>query len=423
MKPFIVAFAVLAFAVGAVAEWALRPVLAPVDRLARNVHEHLKKNPKDAQAHYVLGRIHSMAFALGTNQVTHVLPFNPDAKAPVLPRLPPWMGVVRKRNEKQPRPLTPERLLHLEASLRHYENAAELDAKNHRARLGFAWMLEEGWNVREALTKSHELGLLKKLPDDAAKRVTGLAERAAKLDTAALDVYRDVMKRVAAKDKARNFQGPEPDSLLSIDAATAILRILETRPQLAVKEQAERESMKKHLAAMATKPRLVTPIIFPMDKPRPMNSLLASNGWTSFDLDADGIVSQWPWVKADTGLLVWDPHDTGKIRDGRQLFGSVTWWIFWNHGYEPLAALDNNRDGRLTDDELAGLAVWRDANSNGRSDHGEVLPVSTVGICEINCVSERSGGIWQSSRGLRLKDGRWLPTYDWTPRSRSVAAP
>ena len=119
-----------------------------------------------------------------------------------------------------------------------------------------------------------------------------------------------MIKRVAAKDKVRNFQGPEPDSLLSIDAATAILRILEARPRLAVKEQAESEAMKKHLAAMATKPRLITPIIFPLDEPRSLDSLLAPCRWTDFDLDADRLPSQWPWVRPDTGLLVWDPQAT-----------------------------------------------------------------------------------------------------------------
>lgn len=405
------------------AEWALRPVQAPVDRLARNVLEHLKQKPKDAQAHYVLGRIYSMAFALDTNRVTHVLPFNPKAQDSNLPRLAPWMGVIHKRNAKRPRPLAPERLLHLEASLRHYEKAVALDPKNDRAYLGLAWMLEESWNVRDALAKSRQLGLIKKLPAAAAARLSVLYKRAAKLDTAALTAYREVMKRVADKDKARNFQGPEPDSLLSIDAATAILRILEVRPQLAVKEQAERDALKKHLALMANKPRLVTPIIFPLDQPRSLDSLLAPGCWTDFDLDADRILSQWPWVKPETGLLVWDPEGTGQIRDGRQLFGSVTWWVFWNHGYEPLAALDNNRDGRLVGDELAGVAVWRDTDGNGRSDHGEVSPVTMLGIREIHCAPERRDGVWQSLRGLRLANDCWLPTYDWTPRSRPVAAP
>ena len=50
---------------------------------------------------------------------------------------------------------------------------------------------------------------------------------------------------------------------------------------------------------------------------------------------------------------------------GLQLFGSVTWWLFWEDGYAPLAALDDNHDGRLEGAELKGIAIWFDRNGNG----------------------------------------------------------
>ena len=57
--------------------------------------------------------------------------------------------------------------------------------------------------------------------------------------------------------------------------------------------------------------------------------------------------------------------------------------MFWRNGYEPLAALDDNHDGWITDAELTGVSVWRDRDSNGVSDVGEVVPASQFGILAI----------------------------------------
>jgi hypothetical protein len=56
---------------------------------------------------------------------------------------------------------------------------------------------------------------------------------------------------------------------------------------------------------------------------------------------------------------------------------------------EPLAALDDDGDGRLEGAELDGLAVWR---ATGLED-----------------------GVPANPRGLGLRDGTTRPTCDWTP--------
>ena len=92
----------------------------------------------------------------------------------------------------------------------------------------------------------------------------------------------------------------------------------------------------------------------------------------------------------------------------------MTWWIFWRDGYHALSALDDNRDGWLSGKELAGLALWFDRNQNGRTDPGEVLPIEKTSITAIRVVSDgRDGGSLKSSRGLKLRDGSTLPTWDW----------
>jgi hypothetical protein len=65
------------------------------------------------------------------------------------------------------------------------------------------------------------------------------------------------------------------------------------------------------------------------------------------------------------------------IESGRQLFGSVTWWMFWRDGYQAPAALDDDGNGWLEGNELAGIAIWRDLNGNGVCDPSEIISLRT----------------------------------------------
>jgi len=121
-------------------------------------------------------------------------------------------------------------------------------------------------------------------------------------------------------------------------------------------------------------------------------------------------------VHSATAILVWDPGKSGRIESGLQLFGSVTWWMFWKDGYQPLAALDDNGDRWPSGEELQGIAVWRDSNGNGISELGEVVPVRSVEITRIAVRASRIGaGAPFNPRGMYLNDGTVLPTYDWVP--------
>jgi hypothetical protein len=153
--------------------------------------------------------------------------------------------------------------------------------------------------------------------------------------------------------------------------------------------------------------------------------LLDSHRQVTFDLDGTGRGQAWPWVKPGTAILVWDPKGTGRIESGRQLFGSVTWWIFWRDGYSALDALDDNRDGWLSGEELKGLAVWVDRNGNGVSDAGEVMSVESMGVDGISARWTATEGSSPINRmGIRLKDGRVVGSWDWvvepTGQSRSL---
>jgi hypothetical protein len=74
--------------------------------------------------------------------------------------------------------------------------------------------------------------------------------------------------------------------------------------------------------------------------------------------------------------LVFDPRGEGTVATATQLFGRVSFGMFWRNGYEALRVLDDNQDGALTGVELRGLAPWRDENVHGVSERGEVKPLA-----------------------------------------------
>jgi len=88
--------------------------------------------------------------------------------------------------------------------------------------------------------------------------------------------------------------------------------------------------------------------------------------------------------------------------------------MFFQNGYRAMDVLDDDRNGWLDSVELDGLSVWFDRNGNGRSDPGEVVPVADLGIVGIATRPDGSDGISpMCATGLKLRNGRTVPTYDW----------
>lgn len=160
----------------------------------------------------------------------------------------------------------------------------------------------------------------------------------------------------------------------------------------------------------------VSPILFSLNNSCCLKDLIVQDAPTTFDLDGTGLQRRWGWVKPGVALLVWDPERKAEITSGRQLFGNVSWWIFFQHGYEALAALDDSRDGRLAGDELKGIRAWFDRNGDGKSDQLEVVDLEELGIQELSTQvtgladDDRSP---MSDNGIRFKNGKTIPTYDW----------
>jgi hypothetical protein len=56
--------------------------------------------------------------------------------------------------------------------------------------------------------------------------------------------------------------------------------------------------------------------------------------------------------------------------------------ILVERGYQPLAALDDDGNGWLSDRELSGIGVWRDKNQDGVADPGEVIAATALRASE-----------------------------------------
>lgn len=369
----------------------------PLERLYRNVGALIAKNPKDPDAHYTLGRLHSLAFAREAQKDARVTRGDDAGK---LPGFPPFEGVQIRPME--PGKASDEALKHLNVSIQEYTRATELDPKRSLFWMGLGWMLEQGAPYADR-TPAPWLNPAKKTP------IADWQQRS-------LDAYRKAYALDRDKDLKSGHQGPYADSAISLEAGEGILRLLKDRGD--EPSRTESAEVKVTVDRLSKLPRAITPIVFPIDGNGDLGSLLAERT-ASFDLSGVGRAQRWPWVTSRAGILVWDPEKTGRITSGVQLFGSVTWSMYWSDGYAPLAALDDNRDGRLSGKELRGLAVWRDANGNGVSEPGEVQPVSTYEIVSIACNASGNGAAGPyNATGIELRDGRRLPSYDWIPVSK-----
>lgn len=111
-------------------------------------------------------------------------------------------------------------------------------------------------------------------------------------------------------------------------------------------------------------------------------------GSNYFDHDADGLRERSGWVSPDDGLLVRDANGDGLISDGSELFGNNTRLKNGQkaaNGFQALAEYDDNGDGKIDaqDASFATLKVWRDLNSNGISDQGELQGLAEAGVRSI----------------------------------------
>jgi hypothetical protein len=338
----------------------------PAARLIENLEKIAKDNPTSVEALVNLGRAHGIAYAQKSDTLKV-----PKAYHGIQPPAVPFGAVTTTADAT----MNAAAHAHLEAALNAYRQALALDKESLVIRVGLAWLTEQAGRK-----------------DDAVQQ------------------YRTIATDTWEKEKGLKALRLGGQSLTG-EVASYLIPLLD-----AEKDKREIETLKDHVATLGKLPYAITPIAVPLTDGLTTTDLEAPDARVTFDVDGSGLGREWSWITPKAAWLVSDPKLDGKINSGRQMFGNVTFWMFWNNGYAPLAALDDDRDGILTGKELAGLALWRDANGNGVADPGEVKPVSAYGIVAISykwqTLNNNPDKVAFSPNGVVFQDGKTRPTFD-----------
>jgi hypothetical protein len=374
---FRIALALAALALALLPEFVqgryMRPDLVnvPVERLIGNLEAIAENDPKNAQIRFNLARVHAMAYALKTD--TAKVHKNKENQGP-------WFGYepdhvpfeVISTDDKNKLNVARE---HLAKAIERYEEGLKLDRANLTAALGHAWCVEQSGDKDRAINE-----------------------------------YREVIKIAWVKEKDME-RAPLGWRSVTAEAAGYLIPLLGRD-----KDRREINVLQGRIRRTSSVLREVTPIVIPLRDGLTASDLEDRSARVAFDADGTGLKKSWTWITNDAGWLVYDPHSTGKVGSALQMFGSVTFWMFWENGYQALAALDNDRNGILEGGELQGLAIWQDIDCDGVSDRGEVRHLIEWGIVGISCKYVRDGGhqdgIAYSPQGIYFRDGSIRATYD-----------
>lgn len=103
-----------------------------------------------------------------------------------------------------------------------------------------------------------------------------------------------------------------------------------------------------------------------------------------FDMDGDGYLEQTGWIGGQDAFLVWDRNENGLIDDTTEMFTFAA--TSPANGPATLASLDSNNDGKFSslDEHFEKVVLWNDANGDGQTDIGEILPFHRIGLTAID---------------------------------------
>jgi tetratricopeptide (TPR) repeat protein len=351
----------------------MRPDLdkIPVEQLIKSLETLADKSPKDATLRLNLARAHAMAFAVKTDSLEINKKLKPEAGA--------WFGYEPNHVPFTPQPTkdadkkkTAER--HLEKAIQRYQETVRLAPDNLTAELGLAWCLDQAGKKAEAVT-----------------------------------AYRRVIENAWKKEKDLTMAGLGWRSVTA-EAAGYLTPLLDkARDADEIKELAQRT---KKMQAVG---RPITPLVIPLRNGLGVEDLVDLKAAVAFDADGSGVPHKWTWITKDAGWLVYDHRKSGRVESALQMFGSVTFWMFWENGYRALSVLDENHDGWLTGAELDGLAVWVDADGNGVVDKSELKTLTDLGIVALSCTCTTDRlphTAAHAPAGVRFRDGTTRPTFD-----------
>ncbi|WP_317202683.1 SdrD B-like domain-containing protein [Janthinobacterium sp.] len=124
----------------------------------------------------------------------------------------------------------------------------------------------------------------------------------------------------------------------------------------------------------------ITPIVIDLNGDG-IHTIARGDFHGSFDLLGNGHAIQSGWISGNDGFLAVDSNGNGRIDGIGELFGGAS----KGSGFAKLASFDSNGDGFVDahDDKFAELRIWRDANSNGVTDAGELMSMHDAGVSSL----------------------------------------
>ncbi len=380
MRNNVVIALLLAGSATLVAEWVTVDVRnVPVDRLVANLEQELKAKPRDVGVLINLARVYSMAFAEKRDTI-------PTGRMNA-----PWLGYGSPRHEQfEVRSATDAKAIaaaraHLDKAIARYREVLAIEGGNTIAMMGLGWALAQSGD-REGAVK----------------------------------ILRDVVTRAWPGDQKGGRGGDvvfHGYRYLTEEAARYLIPLLDPKT-----DTAEIADLRKKARTLEQQPRAVTPIAIPLEDGLAAAKIEDHTRTVAFDADGSALPKRWTWIRPNAAWLVFDRYDERRITSGLQLFGSVTFWLFWENGYDALRSLDDNGDGSIAGRELDGLSLWQDRNSNGVSEPGEVRPVAAWGVASLSCAYEHDPGhpdeIAFSAKGVTFQNGVVRPTFDLILRSQ-----
>jgi len=423
-------------------EWAQAkfrmPTFAPVDRLIQNASAYVKENPNDANGYYVLGRIHYLAFVNKSYGIGILQDGSPPEIAPdwllgdfrylahrghaveltlrefgynsqneIQPAKSEqfWQAVFKRQEELnkdnwKPKTISENEMFeHASEAIKNFKKAIELNQSNGLYHLSFASLIEQYTEYLKEID-------LKAVPEEFRNIILDQAK----------DAYYTAYELSICED-LENTRLPLEGlkSMVGYEAGKAYARLVDTDRAATKNDKEKAAKVKANIKKLQSLPMgAITPIVFSVDEQISPKAMIYADTMVRFDLDGDGESELRRWVRPSTGILVWDPEGKCQITSGRQMFGSVSWWLFFSDGYQALDGLDDNRDGDLTGDELTGISVWFDKNSNGKSEAGEVQGLEQLQIISVACRPTGIEDNWpMNDKGITFRNGRKVPTYDW----------
>lgn len=386
VAPAIVALVMICAPLGA--EFA-RAVLenVPIDRLVANLERLSREDPADLLLRLNLARVHAMAFARKTTTAQIRKGREQDGV---------WVGYVY-----EPEPL------HTQFPVKAArDEAAEKIARAHLEKA--IGLYREILAVAPSTPVPH--GFRGRRFDRVAQLGLGWCLAQAGERDAAIAALRQVVESGWPADRT-DLNVWHGQRSLSEEAVRYLVPLLDRE-----KDKEEIARLRSRASELARMGRPITPLAIPLRSHLTALDITDFEAEVLFDADGSGIAKRWTWITPDAGWLVFDRRGTQQIDSALQLFGNVTFWLFWENGYRALRALDDNGDRQLTDRELENLAIWHDRDVNGQSNAGELRPLSDWEVAALSCEYEidatHPDEIAYSPAGVTFRDGSSRPTFD-----------